>query len=395
MFNKKTIAILATTSDYQRIINLNSLLYKEILKEFKELYIVDLKNLILFKKKKFNKNKIFKIRGIKIFKPNNSLELINFFKGKKLIAFNCVGKGLPNFKIHYILNKINLTQILLLNIGYLSNTVEINKNYNSIFFFYKKKITHYIFKFLTITNIFPKIDYYLDSSKPIIKNINSSYIRKIEKIFPQIKLSYFRKAININSRSYDDLFYKNYFIKEKYLVFVDSFFECEDRITREGFINQKIIIKYYSTLSIFLKKLSRIYKKKVIICIHPKNNSTLCLKYLKDFSIKKYKTHEMIKQSFITLFHDSSAILDAIILKKNIIILKSNLLGDYFSGRIRQYERLLNLKSVDINDYQSLKKNNLDLKLNSSKKINYTKNYLNSDGLIPGYKKVIKLLKRI
>ena len=103
----------------------------------------------------------------------------------------------------------------------------------------------------------------------------------------------------------------------------------------------------------------------------------------------------MIKQSFITLFHDSSAILDAIILKKNIIILKSNLLGDYFSGRIRQYERLLNLKSVDINDYQSLKKNNLDLKLNSSKKINYTKNYLNSDGLIPGYKKVIKLLKRI
>ena len=52
MFNKKIIAILATTSDYQRIVNLNSLLYKEILKEFKELYIVDLKNLILFKKKK-------------------------------------------------------------------------------------------------------------------------------------------------------------------------------------------------------------------------------------------------------------------------------------------------------------------------------------------------------
>ena len=359
MFNKKTIAILATTSDYQRIINLNSLLYKEILKEFKELYIVDLKNLILFKKKKFNKNKIFKIRGIKIFKPNNSLELINFFKGKKLIAFNCVGKGLPNFKIHYILNKINFTQILLMNIGYLDNTLEIKKDNVSflrLYYFYNKLLTRYIFKFLTIINIFPKIDYYFDSSKPTIKNINSSLIRKIEKVFPKFKISFFRKAININSRSYDDSLNKKYLKKEKYLVFLDSFFEHGDRISIDGSIKKTIIIEYYSTIASFLKKLSKIYNKEVIVCIHPKNNSKLFLKYLKDFPMKKFKTQEMIKQSFITIFHESSAILDAIILKKNIIILKSNLLGNYFSNRVVRYEKLLNLQSVDINDYQSLKK---------------------------------------
>ena len=200
MFNKKIIAILTTSSNYQRTININSLLYREILKEFKELYIIDLKNLIFFKKKKINKktlfkiNKktLFKIKGIKIFKPNNSLELINFFKEKKLIAFHCLGKGLPNFKIYYILNKINLTQILLLNIGLLNNAVEINKdnvNFTRLYFFYNKLFTRYIFKFLTIINIFPKIDYYFDSSKPTIKNINSSFIRKIEKVFPKIKIS--------------------------------------------------------------------------------------------------------------------------------------------------------------------------------------------------------------
>tara|TARA_A100000164_G_C21777229_1_gene709188 strand:+ start:451 stop:927 length:477 start_codon:yes stop_codon:yes gene_type:complete len=149
-------------------------------------------------------------------------------------------------------------------------------------------------------------------------------------------------------------------------------------------------------LSNFLKKLSKIYKKKVIICIHPKNNSKIFLKYLKNFSIKKYKTQEMVKNSFISLFHESSSILDAVILKKNIIILKSNLLGNYLLNRVHQYERLLNLQSVDIKDYQSLKKSNLDYILNSSKRNNsYIKNHLNSDGLIPGYKKVIKLLKRI
>ena len=177
---------------------------------------------------------------------------------------------------------------------------------------------------------------------------------------------------------------------------VDSFFEHGDRSIRDGSIKKKIIIDYYSTLANFLKKLSKIYNKKVIICMHPKNNSKLFLTYLKDFSIKKYKTQEMVKKSFIALFHESSSILDAVILKKKIIILKSNLLGDYFSNRIKQYERLLNLQPVDIGDYHSLKKNKLNLILNSSKQSNYyIKNHLNADGLIPGYKKVIKLLKKI
>ena len=401
MINQKIIALLTTSSNYQILININKLLYKEVLKEFKELYIIDLENLILFKEKKITKKIQPKINNIKIFKPNNSLELINFLKKKKLIAFNCLGKDFSTFRIYYILNKINLTQILLLNIGYLNNTVEINKNnintnYTGVYFFYKKKITSYIFKFLTIINIFPKIDYYLDSSKPTINSINSSFVRKIEKAFPRIKISFFRKAININSRSYDDLLSKKYLKKEKYLVFVDSFFEHGDRSVRDGSIKKKIIIDYYLTLANFLKKLSKIYNKKVIICMHPKNNSKLFLKYLKDFSIKKYKTQEMVKESFIALFHESSSILDAVILKKKIIILKSNLLGDYFSNRIKEYERLLNLQPVDIGDYHSLKKNKLNLILNSSKKSNYyIKNHLNADGLIPGYKKVIKLLKKI
>ena len=51
---------------------------------------------------------------------------------------------------------------------------------------------------------------------------------------------------------------------------------------------------------------------------------------------------------------------------------------------------------MDISDYHSLKKNKLNLILKSSKQDNYyIKNYLNADGLIPGYKKVIKLLKNI
>ena len=104
----------------------------------------------------------------------------------------------------------------------------------------------------------------------------------------------------------------------------------------------------------------------------------------------------MIRKSFITLFHESSSIFEAIMLKKKIIILKSDLLGDYLSNRVKEYEKLLNLQSVDINNYHSLKKSKLDPILNSSNSNNYyVNNYLNADGVIPGYKKIIKLLKKI
>ena len=401
MSNKKIIAILVDNPNYQSLINFNNLLYKEILKEFKELYIIDFQNLIYFKKKKINKKAHFIVKNLKIFRPNSALEFIKFFEKKKLIAFNNLGKDLSTFRIYYILNKVNLTQILLLNLGFLNNTVEIKKKnikifFSSLYFFFNRKIARYVFKFLTIIDIFPKIDYYFDSSKPTIKNINSSLIRKIERLCPKIKISFFRKAININSRSYDDLLNKKHLKKEKYLVFLDPFFEHGDRIAIEGSIKKKIIIEYYSTIARFLKKLSKIYNKKVIICIHPSNNSKLFLKYLKNFTMKKYKTQEMIKQSFITIFHESSAILDAVVLKKNIIILRSNLLGNYISNRVAQYEKLLNLKSIDISDYHSLKKNKLDLILKSSKQSNYyIKNHLNADGLIPGYKKIVKLLIKI
>jgi hypothetical protein len=402
MLNKKIIGILVTSSDYKIVININNFLYDKILKEFKELYIINLENLILFKKKKNNKKIHFKFNKIKVFKPNNSSELINFFKNKKLIAFNCIGKNFLNFKIYYILNKINLTQILLLNIGYLNNIVEINLKdisniFSNTFFVYNKKITAFFFKIFTILNLFPKINYYFDSSKLTIKNINKSFIRKLEKIFPKIKISYFRKAININSRSYDQLIDKKIINKNKYIVFIDSYFEHGDRILREGSIKKSDSIKYYFLLGMFLKKLSKIYNKKIVICVHPKNNNKLFFNHFKNFIIKKYKTQEMIQSSFITLFHESSAILDAILLNKNIILLKTNLLGNYLSNRVQQYERELNILSIDIDDGALLNKKRLNrlFSYNKNKYRHYIKSYLNSDGVIPGYQKIIKLIKKI
>ena len=244
MSQNKIIGILTTSEDYESIIKLNSTIYNKLAKKYGKLYIINLSNLLLFAPKKRGYKSLNLNSYIKIFKPLDSAELISFCKNKKLIAFNGLGKDINTFKIHYTLSKINMVQILLMNIGYLSNEVtiyinNINNFASSLYFKLNRKISRYLFRIGTILDIFPKIDYYFDSSYPIINNINNSLIKKIERKFKFLNISYFKKAKLINSRAYDELykFKKNY---NKYIVFVDSYFDHPDRVLREGNISKKI-----------------------------------------------------------------------------------------------------------------------------------------------------------
>ena len=401
MSQNKIIGILTTSEDYKSVIKLNSTIYNKLAKKYGKLYIINLNNLLLFNQNK-KKNRSSNLNSdIKIFKPKNSLELVSFCKNKKLIAFNGLGKDINTFKIHYALSKVDMVQILLMNIGYLSNEIIINVNNinnftSSLYFKLNRKISRYLFRIATLLNIFPKIDYYFDSSYPIINNLNNSLIKKIERKFKFLKISYFKKAKLINSRSFDDLynFSKNY---NKYLVFVDSFFDHPDRVLREGNINKKVVIDYYNKLSFFLSKLSKLYKKKVVICIHPKNTNPLLKKHLSKFLIVKHRTSEMIKNSHIVIFHESSAALDAVLLKKNIINLQSKLLGNYLSKRSLMYSRELGVFTYNLDKDENLIKKYFDKNLKKSKKnyYKYINEYLNPDGKQPGFVKIMNIINKI
>ena len=364
MSQNKIIGILTISEDYKSVIKLNSTIYNKLAKKYGKLYIINLSNLLLFGQKKKENRSLNLNSHIKIFKPLDSFELISFCKNKKLIAFNGLGKDINTFKIHYALSKIDMVQILLMNIGYLSNEIIIYTNNldnftSSLYFKLNRKISRYLFRLATLFNIFPKIDYYFDASYPIINNLNNSLIKKIERKFKFLKISYFKKAKLINSRAYDDLykFKKNY---NKYIVFVDSYFDHPDRVLREGNISKKIIIDYYKKLSLFLNKLNKLYKKKVVICIHPKNTNPLLKKYLSKFSIVKHQTNIMIKNSHIVIFHESSAALDAVLLKKNIINLQSKLLGSYLSKRSSLYSHELGVFTYNLDKDESLVKKYFD-----------------------------------
>jgi hypothetical protein len=401
MIKKKIIGILTTSNNYNDIFNLNKKIYNDLIIKFNHIYIINLKNLLFIKPIK-NRKKIKKDlnKKIKYFEPKNISEFTEFFKNTKLIGFNCFGKSLNFFKIYYHLNKIDFSQILLLNIGYPQNIVGISYNkkkdfFFSLIFFLNRFFSKKLFRILTFLNIFPKIDYYFDTRKEIIRNINNSFLKKIEKNFPIFNLSYFKIAHLVNSRSYDDsLNFKKY--SNKYITFVDSPFLDPDRIVREGKIENFKVLKYYEILNQLFFKLKKIFKKEIIICAHPGNNLKKLKKSFPNFKVFKFKTLNYIQKSDLVLFHESSAALDAVILNKKLVTLESCLLGEYYSKRILFYKNNMGINSLNLDDDPKIDKKKFLKKFTKSKKtIKYIKDNLKADGNNPGYKKVLKIINDI
>ena len=77
----------------------------------------------------------------------------------------------------------------------------------------------------------------------------------------------------------------------------------------------------------------------------------------------------MIKNSHIVIFHESSAALDAVLLKKNIINLQSKLLGSYLSKRSSLYSHELGVFTYNLDKDESLVKKYFDENFKNSKKI--------------------------
>ena len=98
----------------------------------------------------------------------------------------------------------------------------------------------------------------------------------------------------------------------------------------------------------------------------------------------------------MVLFHDSSAALDAILLKKNLLCIKSKILGNYWNDRINQYANKLNLPVINLDTEYKLEKKKLLKKFFYSKKkySTYQKNNLQIDGNKIGENKVIEILKK-
>ena len=341
-------------------------------RELGELNILDVSKLVK-SKFKINQNNFtdFNITVLENFK-----QLKKFLNNKEIVFLYCLGINYKSFLLNFFIARSNAKKFIISNLGY--NPQNFNyykKNFiERLNIFFKLRFKVYFNRVLVLLKIVPKIDYFFESSSFIIKSIREGRSNKIKKRFNRINLSYYLDVIRINSKHFDNLFYSRYPISEEYIVFIDSMFDHKDRIMREGIINPDKRKKYYDNLYIILKKLENYYNKKVVICLHPKNNISEQKKEFKDFFCIKYQTEKYISQADIVVFHESSSIIQAIVQKKKILSLNGDILGDYLRMRSNIYPKSLDLYQIDIDEPIIGSRDYLDKKLNEPIK-NY-KNYI-------------------
>lgn len=390
---EKTFCYINISDDLLRFSRINKELINYLSKKFKKIYILNLQSLRLFSKNKnfsINKNKKLLPKNFKIIDIKNTNHFLRFSKNKELIVImNSLTKSLYDFKIYYLLKKIN-AKLVMISINSMWGTkIFVDIPLKDIFVGHKhffKKSFYYIWRILTILNIFPKIHLLFESNKEFIKAFNSGISRKFENRFPFFKISLYRKIVHVNSNVFDT-FYKNFKNKKnklkeekKFILYIDSPIDSEDRTSREGPVSNLVKKKYYKNLFNALNKLSYIFNKKIVISLHPNSikifdKTKKIFDNNKNFVVSKKRTVDLIQKSSIVLFSISSAILHAVILKKKILGLRSKYFGKYNLKIHEKNIKGINCPCIDIDQKIQI----------SSKTIN--KAFRNS---ISSYDKLIK-----
>ena len=131
-------------------------------------------------------------------------------------------------------------------------------------------------------------------------------------------------------------------------------------------LDKKSIEKHYFYLEKLLKYFSNVYKKKVVVPLHPMDDLKLKKKYFPDFDVVQFQTRESILEAFIVFFFESSAILDAILLKKKIINLHSDVFDKHQINMNQELNRKIGILNINIRDEVFAKKDDLLLQLDNA-----------------------------
>lgn len=390
---KDSIVFLTAFSGINSFYSLQKSLINLVSIKFKNIYFMNSDYLKLFSGEYAEKKKISKKilnnfpKNIKFFNPKNFNDVDSFLKDKKPMIVNNIGRGFDVYPILFYLRKKKIPQVLIGHVGNIQgSTYYWHKiNLNIIKYFFTVLLPRWISRIMVVLGLFSQIDVRFISNKKIYKG----FLKEKKKFFP----AYYNKFVLVKSKIFDEDLNKKK-IQEKYILHLDQ--DPDYRAMKiVSQLDKNLVKKHYLNLNRLLKLLSKIYKKKVIISIHPLYSQKKTEKRFKNFKVIKMKTNELIEKSFLITFFDSSAILHAIKLKKKILSIRSDLFygGKKYNSDL--YANLIGTKKVNISKNIYIDKTKF-LKEVKSKIKNYDKylrTYASFDNTIEtGSEKIIKYI---
>jgi|TARA_B110000238_G_C16127159_1_gene439728 hypothetical protein len=398
-----TLVYLIDEVSLNRFLATSGFMLEKMSKNFKEIFIL---NFVDYKKKfnffiDLNKEVKAEKKEVSPFKLPKNIKLINIKSDKdftkfciyrNVIGIDLLGRRLVDLPIHLLLAKNDVKLIQISNIGNIQFTLKIDKSslIKGLKYHLDKKVSKYLYYLLANLFLIPKIEIRFISNANILENINNNLIKKI---FHKYKFFITKRIINVNSISFDQFHSNKNKLSENYIVFLDhDLASPDDQYFGHKKINEK---KHFTELKVFLEDLSQTFKKKVIVTIHPRDKLSLKKKIFSNFKVVKYQTRDYINKAFLVVFFESSAIVNAILLKKKIITITSDYLNENLKLGSKRYQNQVGIYHLNVQNRLNFDKKTLIKELNKSKVKykNFINTYIGPDKNRIGYKKIIKIMK--
>ena len=337
----------------------------------------------------------FKPDNFYLFNPKNSIEFKSFCENKELVLINNIGKHFFDLKTLYLLKKNKVKLIQIMNLGVMKSDYErplIRYFKNYLMFHFNQTIFKKITVFLSNIKILPKIEIRFLSDKTVLESI---FKNKVKKFLYLNKFLYPKEIIEVNSRTYDIFSKEKFELSEDYIVHLDAGLNIRHEKQLRGELSNELVIKHYEKLNKFLKKLSFEFGKKVIITIHPAYDLIEHKKYFSDYEVVKFKTRELISKAFLVTHFDSSAVTDAIFLKKRLMSFESNYMSTNERIHSRYWSTKIGYLHQNIESDYNFDKKNILRELDSNIK-NYN-DYISKFHIINpgenGAEKIVRIIK--
>lgn len=404
---KKYIAFLCTTNNLNEVLGPHETLFKKLGNSFEKFYIINFIHLKFFsdesaKKGKFDADiniNIKKHKNLEIFTPKSLYEIKNFMLDKRIIGIQNLSRNLSDLLIHFAIAKFKISQIMISNFGFFNTKFKtslddkISKPFANLFKFLNKTLGQKIILFLANLRILNKIDIRFTSDKRMIDSINKNIFKKV---LYKLRILYSKEIILINSKNYDNFSEKIFENSQKKIVLLDAFLEHSDASSITKKISDEDKTKHYKNLNIFLEKLSGYYKKNITVCIHPSDNLENKKKIFNNCDVVQFQTQKNIYQAFIVLYFDTSAIVDAILLKKKIIFINSKYIPKSWLAIGKWFAVKSNIINIDIEDNLKNIIPSLSEKLEkqTQRYDNYINTFIKADGERNGLEVVINTIKK-
>ena len=229
---------------------------------------------------------------------------------------------------------------------------------------YKKKKIIVFLKLLKRVNFLYTLNQFVQKKKNnLIKSNSEIFIVGGQSALKKIKKGNIIKA---HSMDYDvylsikDI--KGSDNRKPYAVFLDQDMASHPDPIVLGIKREINELKYYEVLTKFLKKFEIDTKLKVIVSIHPKSKNKNLKNLLEGIEYSKENSAELVKNSSLTLLHDSTAISFAILFNKPTLFLTSNHLNKtQFGPRINNVAKIVNSRIINMDNFLEKKIDTKDL----------------------------------